>query len=138
MARIIPKREDITRDTPLRLDVAAALAFPDGSIKLSSLRREAARGNLTVWRIANKFMTTLAEIEAMKEKCRVQRKAPDYGCDQNGRTGVERSLPIQSGSSSMVESTLPQDAVREKIRQLKQRSQITSAANTNQNVSNAA
>ena len=62
MTRALPDIKDIEDDVPLRLDVAARLAFPDGSITLSSLRNEARKGRLTVWRIANKDMTTLAEI----------------------------------------------------------------------------
>ena len=41
-----PARDQVTPDTPLRLDTAAALAFPDGSMTVSGLRREAARGRL--------------------------------------------------------------------------------------------
>jgi hypothetical protein len=66
----------ITKDTPLRLEVAARLAFPDGSMKLAGLRREIARGRLTYEVIAGKHYTTLANIEAMRELCRVTAKAP--------------------------------------------------------------
>jgi len=39
-------RSAIKPDSPLRLDVAARLAYPDGSMKKSGLRREILRGNL--------------------------------------------------------------------------------------------
>jgi hypothetical protein len=52
MASKYPLREDIGHDQPLRLAVAAALAFPDGSMTASGLRREAARGHLAIERIA--------------------------------------------------------------------------------------
>jgi hypothetical protein len=48
----IPAPEQVTPDTPLRLGVAAALAFPDGSMTAAGLRREAARGRLLIERIA--------------------------------------------------------------------------------------
>jgi hypothetical protein len=48
---------------PLRLGVAAALAFPDGSMAAARLRREADRGRLIIERIAGKDFTTLANIE---------------------------------------------------------------------------
>ena len=67
MATKYPSREDIGDDQPLRLAVAAALAFPDGSITASGLRREAGRGRLVVERIAGKDYTTLANIERMRE-----------------------------------------------------------------------
>jgi len=60
-----PPDKDIGDDQPLRLAVAAALAFPDGSMTASGLRREAARGRLVVERIAGKDYTTLANVERM-------------------------------------------------------------------------
>ena len=59
MARLrLPSRDEIGPDTPLRLGVAAALAFPDGSMTASGLRREGARGRLVIERIAGKDYTT--------------------------------------------------------------------------------
>jgi len=63
-------------DDPLRLDVAARLAFPDGSLTKSGLRREIARGNLECEVIAGKHFVTLAGIERMRALCRVNRKDP--------------------------------------------------------------
>jgi hypothetical protein len=54
--------KDIHEDEPLRLEIAAACAFPDGSMKASGLRREAARGKLIIERIAGKDYTTLKAI----------------------------------------------------------------------------
>ena len=39
-----PQLDKVEPTTPLRLAVAAALAFPDGSMTASGLRRECARG----------------------------------------------------------------------------------------------
>jgi len=47
----LPPPEKITPDTPLRLEIAAALAFPDGSMTASGLRREAERGRLVIERM---------------------------------------------------------------------------------------
>ncbi len=60
----------------LRLDVAAALAFPDGSISAGALRGESMKGTLAVERIAGKLYTPLKAIEEMRERCRVQPSAP--------------------------------------------------------------
>ena len=57
------RSSEIGPETPLRLDVAAALAYPDGSMTASGLRREAGRGRLAIERIAGKDYTTLAAIE---------------------------------------------------------------------------
>src|SRR6267142_724275 len=66
---------NITPTTPLRLEAAARLAFPDGSMKLAGLRREIARGRLAYEMIANKHYTTLADIEDMRKLCRIQATA---------------------------------------------------------------
>jgi hypothetical protein len=42
----------VSPSTPLRLDIAAKLALPDGSMKLSSLRGEISRGRLAYELIA--------------------------------------------------------------------------------------
>jgi hypothetical protein len=43
-----PPDYEITDDTPLRLDAAAKLAFPNGGMTASGLRREWARGKLDI------------------------------------------------------------------------------------------
>jgi hypothetical protein len=44
----MPDPSRISVDTLLRLSVAAALEFPDGSMSASGLRREAAHGRLRI------------------------------------------------------------------------------------------
>jgi hypothetical protein len=46
----------------LRLDVAAALAFPDGTVSALTLRREVERGRLRASRIGGRLYTTLSAI----------------------------------------------------------------------------
>jgi hypothetical protein len=72
-----PPRETITPTTPLRLEVAAQLGFPDGSMSVSALRRLAAAEKLDHERIAGKYYVTLAAIEEMRARCRVPAKAPE-------------------------------------------------------------
>jgi hypothetical protein len=82
MSRVLPTlppRDQIANDTPLRLNIAAALAYPDGSMTASGLRREATKGRLAIERVAGKDYTTLAAIEDMRALCRVARKAPVSG-----------------------------------------------------------
>ena len=59
-APVIP--DNVTSDTMLRLEAAAALGFPDGSMPVAALRREAQAGHLTIYRIAGKDFTTLATL----------------------------------------------------------------------------
>src|SRR5271157_5679076 len=81
MRTTLPPRDEIRPDTPLRLSVAAAFAFPDGTMTASGLRRECQRGRLVIERIAGKDYTTLANIERMRELCRVKAKVPDCGSE---------------------------------------------------------
>ena len=65
------KAADVSPDTPLRLEVAAKAAFPDGSISINSLRgenrRRAAGGNED----RGKCFVTLRAVKEMGERCRV-------------------------------------------------------------------
>src|SRR5437764_3717708 len=93
----------LTSNAPIRLSLAAKLAFPDGSMTASGLRREAARGRLTIERIAGKDFTTLDEIKRMRELCRVQVKELDCS-NESGDTAAEHLSPKPSGSSKTVAS----------------------------------
>src|SRR5581483_8948345 len=101
--------------TPLRLDVAAKLAFPGGSMSASGLRREAARGRLVIERIAGKDYTTLANIAEMRSQCRVEVKVPDCGSARPAARTAASSRK-RSGSSSTANNISPQDALRMKLR----------------------
>lgn len=68
--------ETVTSTTPLRLEMAAKLGFPDGSMTTGALRRLAAAQKLDHEKIAGKYFVTLAAIEEMRERCRVPAKAP--------------------------------------------------------------
>lgn len=63
----------ITSRTPLKLEVAAKLAFPDGSMKSAGLRYEITRRRLAYETIAGRVYTTLADIEDMRKRCRLER-----------------------------------------------------------------
>jgi hypothetical protein len=74
----IPVRGEVSDVTPLRLDVAAAMAFPGGSMMASGLHREC--GRLVIERIAGNDYTTLWNIGLMRELCRVERLGHNSGC----------------------------------------------------------
>jgi hypothetical protein len=102
-------------DVPLRLAIAAALAFPDGSMTASGLRREADRGRLVIERIAGKLYTTLTDIERMRTLCRVEARVPASGSVPHGATKKGKLPNGRFGSSSMPGGTSPQDALRAKL-----------------------
>jgi hypothetical protein len=60
----LPRLEEVGPDDPLRLNVAAALAYPDGSMTASGLRREAARGSATTFGFLQNYSCRLETKEA--------------------------------------------------------------------------
>jgi hypothetical protein len=114
----VPSPNQVSPDTPLRLEIAATIAFPDGSMTAAGLRREAARGRLVIERIAGKDYTTLVNIERMRELCRVQAKAPDSTFGARGATPPATSPITQPGSSEMVDATFSQAALQIKWQRL--------------------
>src|ERR1700747_2965326 len=91
-------RREIPITAPPRLAYAAELAFPDGSVTVSGLRREAARVTLEIESIAGKQYTTLAAIESMRELCRVRSKA--QGSPSGDMKDNRRSGPYATGRRS--------------------------------------
>ena len=116
----LPSLDLIKPDTPLRLSVAAAAAFPDGSMTASGLRREGGRGRLLIERIAGKDYTTLANIERMRELCRVEAKVPDCGLNPRDATLVDGSFGVPSTSSGMARPNAALVAAKAKLSKLKE------------------
>src|ERR1700757_4842242 len=116
----IPPADQVTPDTPLRLGVAAAIAFPDGSMTVAGLRREAARGRLIIERIAGKDYTTLAEIERMRELCRQSPKDQGSGSAKHAATGPDGSPTPPSTSSETVNIKRAQAAATMTVSALKE------------------
>jgi hypothetical protein len=104
-------RTDMDPSAPLRLQTAAKVAFPDGSMSASGLRREAARGRLVIERIAGKDYTTLAHIERMRELCRVEAKV--RGC--TSVVPAPASAGKLYGSSEMGGAISPRDALQARL-----------------------
>jgi hypothetical protein len=77
---------DVSPNSPLRLELAAQLAFPAGGMTAAGLRREAAKGRLVIERIAGKDYTTLAAIDGMRALCRTDPKALDCGSGRRVET----------------------------------------------------
>ena len=65
-------RSRITDVTPVRLALAAELAFPDGSVSEATLRREISMGRLTAWKVGTRLLTSQAEIVIWLDRCRVE------------------------------------------------------------------
>jgi hypothetical protein len=95
----------IDENAPIRLEDIIPIAFPFGGISLAGLRKEVARGNLAVERIAGKLFTTLADIKRMREKCREQ-KEPISTNDLPGREDVMRFRRSEAESASAAQESL--------------------------------
>jgi hypothetical protein len=130
MPRRLPALDEIALDTPLRLATAAALAFPDGSMTASGLRREAERGRLAIERIAGKDFTTLAAIAEMRELGRQNPKDRVSGSAKPGaaRAGEQPTRP--SGSSSTENIRRARAAAAMTVSALKESLSSTSTAST--------
>jgi hypothetical protein len=114
----------------LRLAVAVELAFPGAGMKVSALRREAARGHLAIYRIAGKDFTTLAAIEKMRTLCLVQAKEPTSGSEKQDQTNPDALAKPQDGSSKTADANLALAAARESVKKLKEGLAPTSPQNT--------
>ena len=129
-SRLHRKRLDtnINPDTPLRLDVAARLAFPllpngKPSMTASGLRKEAAKGKLVIERIAGKDFTTLDAITNMRTRCRLD-QVPQDSISASG--GTEQ----RPGSSSTEDARSARAHLRTIAERLKKPSKATSDKNT--------
>ena len=122
--------DKIGPDEPILLKAAAEIAFPDGSMGVSGLRRERDRGNLIVERICGREYVTLAEIGRMREKCRARRRVPDYTCDQSGEAPTEGLSSDPPTSSETAASCARRDLLLQTLNGLKGPSANTSAKST--------
>lgn len=125
----------IAADTPLRLDYAAEVAFPNGSMTGKGLRREGLRGRLAIMRINGKLFTTLADIQEMCRQCRDAQKALDSGRNQNGDAATTSNAPY--GSSSTMEDLKEAQAALlrngERLKASLRSTSTKSASNTGRN-----
>ena len=99
--RVSKLSSDIGNDTPLRLDIAAKIAFPRGGVTATTLRKEAKRGKLVIVRVGGKDFTTLNYIKRMVELCHVNRNRQGSISSANNETQAVESLTLPPTSSLM-------------------------------------
>ena len=112
---VVAARPDRERD-PITLRDAAQ----HFGLSVETLRAEAGRGHLTIYRIGKRYYTTPADIRQMVQACRVEQKAQD-------------SISIRSdgnGSSATAHASSALDAARETAERLKNSWRGTSPAST--------
>ena len=136
MKRGVEFLQDVPLDAPLRLEIAARLAYPDGSMTALGLRKEAGRGRLAIERVAGKDYTTLSAISEMRTKCLLEPKGRGSGSGRNADQPVANSSRERHGSSSTLDAIAPQDALRAKLQLRKHGSLSTSPPNTGHGAKN--
>lgn len=61
------------RGIPMRLEAAAAAAYPDGAVTAKDLREEAKQGTLKTWMLDGAIVTTVPAIRNMEALCAHQK-----------------------------------------------------------------
>src|SRR5262252_3964032 len=126
-------KPDVDPDTPLRLSEAARLAFPDGSMTATALRRERDKGRLVTERIAGKDYTTLVNIMEVRKLCRVSPKEPVSILKEPESAAAKSSLAATSSATVDTESAYL--SLRAKLNRRTKPSPNTSSASTTPAVS---
>jgi len=108
-----------TDDAPITLAEACKL-FPRARLTLSTLRAEAARGRLDIFRIGRRDYTTPQAMREMVRKCRVEPKAPGFTLIPGASPGLSET---DQASSALA-------AAKETVLRLKSSSRNTSATST--------
>ena len=111
-------------DRPLEPDRAISLkhAAEEYGFTVLTLRAEADRGNLTIYKIGKRYCTTPADIREMVNRCRVDPKGRAFTLIRsasNGSSETDRALSAQA-------------ALQTTLQALKNNSRNTSGSNTNQ------
>jgi hypothetical protein len=119
---------EVTQTTPLRLEVAARIAFPDGSMSVGALRRLIKAGQLTVEVIAGKQYLTLQAIEEMRTKCRVTAKDHKSG-SENTTTADRQSGASATGSTASEKQRVQASVLARLSKRETVRSPTTSSSN---------
>jgi hypothetical protein len=88
LARIGAKGSDV----PIALKDACKDVF-NGAISVATLMAEHRRGNLVIYKIGRQYFTTLNELNAMMEKCRMQ--SPPPVVLGRGRTEAEKQRHLE-------------------------------------------
>src|ERR1700730_7621330 len=101
MKRDVESLQEVPLDPPLRWGIAAGLAYPDGSMTASGLRKEAGRGRLAIERVAGKDYTTLSAKAEVRKKCLLEadRLSPEFRLDSWGSLHGERSSSVDDSIS---------------------------------------
>jgi hypothetical protein len=117
-----PESRPQSEDDPITLADACRIVFAD-KIKVATLRAEASRGRLVIFRIGKRNFTTVNEVRRMVERCRVEREGQGSTLIHDGSNGLSETDRISSA----------QAALKTTLQGLRGSSRNTSARNTSRN-----
>jgi hypothetical protein len=104
-------------DMPITLAQAAEMF----NVGVGSLQAEAERGRLTIYRIGGRVRTTVNDMRAMLESCRVEPKAHDF-------TSISREVRRANTSSATADASCA--SAQQAMLKLRNSSRNTSPAST--------
>jgi hypothetical protein len=107
-------------ENPITLRDACEVYFRN-RIKVASLRAEAARGRLDIFRIGRTDFTTIKDLREMERRCRAEKQVRASISTRDASSGLSETARISSA----------QDALRRSVSALKGTSGNTLARNTN-------
>jgi hypothetical protein len=81
--------------------ITLASAAKEFGFTVPTLRAEAERGRLTVYKIGRRLYTTRHDIFEMVEACRVRRKAQGYTSIRDGKSGLSETERASSARAAL-------------------------------------
>lgn len=88
-------------DTITLKDAAAHFGF-----SVWTLRAEAGRGKLTIYKIGKRFYTTPADVKEMIQQCRVEQKEHDFTSIRGGNNSLSETERASSALAAATETAL--------------------------------
>jgi hypothetical protein len=94
----------IGEDDPITLQEACEMVFR-GTVKVSTLRVEAERGNVEIFKVGRRHFTTLRSVRGMMDKCREKRKARGSISTASGNSGPSETDQVSSALVALSQTT---------------------------------
>jgi hypothetical protein len=99
----------MTDDDPITLTAATKL-WPEAKLTVSTLRAEANRGRLDIFRIGRRQYTTLQAMRDMVERCRVESSRRDYTSIRSAANGSSETERVSSARDALLQTLRAQKA----------------------------
>ena len=91
-------------DDPITLQEACDMVFR-GTVKVCTLRIEAARGNVDIFKVGRRHFTTLRSVRGMMDKCREKRKARVSTSTASASNGLSETDQVSSALVALSQRT---------------------------------